>query len=144
MIIYFLFDIILFTICKFCGAEKCIKNGFTKLQKQRFLCKSCEKSFCENKGKYSAEFKRECLHFYLSNTGIRAISEVKKIPHSLLIYWIKKSANIAKEKLQAALIKSTEKDIEIIEIDELVTYIKKTFSFKTRIGNLRLYLACCR
>lgn len=111
--------------CKFCGSKKIVKSGFTQSKKQRFSCKDCNKTFCENPSKYSTEFKLECVHFYLRNGGIRAIAEVKKIPHSLLIYWIKKSAMIAKEKIRENLEKIEPQDIEVLEIDELVTYIKK-------------------
>lgn len=108
--------------CPKCNSNSIIKNGIQS-KNQRYKCKKCNKVFVSKKIHYTDEFKRECLHFYLRGTGIRAIAEVKKIPHSLLIYWIKNSAKNTKEKLWQEL-KKVEK-IDVLEIDELCTYIKK-------------------
>ncbi len=109
--------------CTHCNSERFVKNGKIK-QKQRFLCKNCNKTFYDQeKSRYTDDFKRECLHFYLRGTGIRAIAEVKKMPHSLLIHWIKTAAKNTKEKLRQELEK-VEK-IDVLEIDELCTYVKK-------------------
>jgi transposase-like protein len=126
--------------CPKCNSNSAVKNGIQS-NNQRYKCKNCSKVFVHKKTRYTQEFKHECLHFYLRGTGIRAISEVKKISHSLLIYWIKNSAKMTKEKLRQELEKV--ENIEILEIDELFTYVKKNLT-KTQnqaksLANIQFY-----
>ena len=52
---------------------------------------------------------------YLEGVGIRSIERLENIPNTLVIKWIKDFGKIIKEK----------KNIEVLEGDELRTYIKK-------------------
>ncbi len=76
--------------------------------------------------KYSSAFKLEAVKMYLHSMSIRAIAQVKQVHHSVIAYWIKKSGEIAKEDFYAEVAKVTDTKIQILELDELFTYIKKT------------------
>jgi transposase-like protein len=119
--------------CRFCSSENIIKCGFYK-EKQRFKCKNCRKISTIQHKKYSDEFKIECIKMSLNSMGLRAIGRVKNVHNSLISYWIKKSAEIAKEKIR----KDTDniEKIEILEVDELCTYIKKNLKMGV---NIRFY-----
>ncbi len=42
---------------------------------------------------YSDDIKRECLELYLNSMGFRAISLVKHVHHTTVIYWVKQLAD---------------------------------------------------
>ncbi len=55
---------------------------------------------------------------YLENMGLRNIGRILKIPYQLISKWVKnESLNIEKSE--------EKQDIEILEIDKLVIYVKK-------------------
>lgn len=111
--------------CKKCGSQTVVKNG-KQFNSQRYKCKKCGKVFQETKSKYSFEFKLECVKFYVRGVGIRAIAEVKKVHNSLISYWIRQFFHLVKQKVDEDLSNiSVKKDIEILEVDELCTYVKK-------------------
>ena len=75
-----------------------------------------------------------------NNCGIRKVAKLQKVSHVMVIYWIKKMAKF----VQSSLAKKTENlqksDIEILEVDELVTYIKKNLQNGVNTGgNTHLY-----
>ena len=112
--------------CKYCSSNQFIKNGFYK-NNQRFKCKSCSKIFTYTTRKYTSHFKMRCIELCLRGMSIRQASEYKKIHNSLLSYWLKKSAQITQELIKKEAEKIKDKtDIELVEIDELCTYVKKT------------------
>jgi IS1 family transposase len=63
---------------------------------------------------------------YIENGGIRAIGRLEGVPNPLIIKWIRQSAKFISELLKknAENMKNAE-DIEILEMDELYSYIKK-------------------
>jgi transposase-like protein len=110
--------------CKKCGASEVIKSG-TQDGKQRYLCRKCNAVFRNTKPKYSSELKAEVIKLYLGSGGIRAIGKAKGIHHSVISYWIKKAGIIMKEAFIEKMEKVQEKNIQILEVDELFTYVKK-------------------
>lgn len=125
--------------CVKCASERLVKYGF-QAENQRFKCKNCSKIFINKKPKYSDEFKLRCIEMYLNNCGIRKVAKLQKVSHVMVIYWIKKMAKF----VQSSLAKKTENlqksDIEILEVDELVTYIKKNLQNGVNTGgNTHLY-----
>ena len=110
--------------CAKCDSDKVVKNG---LQGgiQRFKCKSCKAVFQARKEKYTLEFKLKCIEMYLDNAGLRKIAKWQKVSHQLIIYWIKQFSHIAQEILLNKATLLTKTDIEVMEADELCTYVKK-------------------
>ncbi len=110
--------------CKFCQSQKVVKNGVL-YGYQRYLCRNCNKNFRPRELKYSREVKLKVMKSYLNGVGIRAIERIFDVSNQLISYWIKKYGKKleeikSKEKVEDEII------MQILEADELFTYIKKT------------------
>lgn len=110
--------------CKRCSSVHIVRNG-TQEGIQRYKCRDCGAVFRGQEPRYSSALKLEVVKMYLHSMSIRAIGKVKQIHHSVIAYWIKKAGLIAKESFYTEVSRVTEKDIQILELDELFTYIKK-------------------
>ena len=80
---------------------------------------------------------------YLEGIGIRSIERLENIPNSLIIQWIRKFSKIIRQKLIESTIPDDIKDIQILEVDELFTYIQKketkpTYGFKLIGSEIKL------
>ncbi|WP_154511537.1 hypothetical protein [Rickettsiales endosymbiont of Trichoplax sp. H2] len=109
-------------ICKKCQSNIWINNGKMK-KKQRYRCKRCGYNYTmgDKRVVYENRQKELVIRMYLNNCGIRIIADILKIPLSTEFSWIKKAGQIVEE-----MVKEKEDRIEILELDELYTYIKKT------------------
>jgi transposase-like protein len=106
--------------CPKCKATDFCKDGIVK-GRQRYKCKSCNYRFTvEYLGK-PEKLKRDALILYLEGLGFRSIGRFLKVSHVSIHNWIKEFG----EKIEG-IRSSTE--IEVIELDEMHTYIgtKKT------------------
>jgi transposase-like protein len=113
--------------CKSCSSEKVVKNGFAHEQ-QRYRCQDCRYNFIEGdkRVKYSAVDRLKVIKLYLENCGIRTIERLTGIRNSQISQWLERAAEDIKLQLQKAQsLVTTVEDIELVEIDELCTYIKK-------------------
>ena len=121
--------------CKYCNGNRVNKFG-KQNNKQRYICRDCKKTFILSKDKrkkYSEEFKMEVIKWYLENNGIRSIERRMKVTDTTILRWIKDFGKIIKERLKEEInnipddIKELKekKNIEVLEGDEIVTYIKK-------------------
>lgn len=113
--------------CKVCASESYVKNGFAH-GVQRYKCKECGVNFVEGdkRQKYTLHDRLKVLKLYLENCGIRSIERITGIRNSQISIWIEEAAESIKLELakgQRGV--SSIRDIEILEIDELCTYIKK-------------------
>jgi len=111
--------------CPKCSSDKKVKSGFVN-GKQRYKCKECScnftveiKSTAKSKSK-----KKDALYLYLEGLGFRSIGRYLKVSHVAVYNWIK-SYGEEIEKLR------TDKEIEVVELDEMRTYI---MSKKTIVG----------
>ena len=122
--------------CKHCGGRRAVKNGFVQ-EKQRYLCKDCNRTFRlgDDRERYTTEQRLRVLRLYLEGMGIMGIERVEGVPNPLIIQWIRKFGKIIKDRLDEAEIPDDLRTIQILELDELFTYCKKT--------KARLRLACC-
>lgn len=113
--------------CKRCGKNKYTKNGFVH-GVQRYKCRDCGINFVEGdrRQKYTLQDHLKVLKLYLENCGIRTIERLTGIRNSQISQWIEKAADSIKGELQKRQNNiSSLQDIEILELDELCTYIKK-------------------
>jgi transposase-like protein len=111
------------TKCTHCGSERFIKYGHVGEQ-QRFLCKECKRTF--GGGVYPAEKKAFALQMYMNNVGIRKIGFFLGVRHNVVLDWIRTAHNNLGKKI-ARQIKTTSGQPDIIEMDEIYTYVKKNF-----------------
>ena len=112
--------------CKFCNSARVVKNGFV-LGKQRYKCRGCGRSFREgdDREKYTDNERLKVIKLYLENCGIRTIERLTGFYNNLISHWIKRFSNIIRDKLNKDLDNIKKEDIRVLEIDEMVTYIKK-------------------
>ncbi len=111
--------------CKRCKAEGCVKNGFMQ-EKQRFRCKACGYNFTQGDGRtdYDAKTKQTVVRMYLNNCGFRRIAEIMEVPLTTVFAWIQRAGQIVDEMVKTQ--PQAGGDIEILEMDELYTYVKKS------------------
>ena len=125
--------------CKQCNHKGCVKQGIAynknSKNKQRYKCKKCGKVFVlgdsrYNMKKYPLKLRERVIKAYLSKTSIRGIEYTFDIHNSLISKWIKSCGKKLK-KVQDKIGKhNTPRSIDILEVDELFTYIKKNLSKK--------------
>ena len=113
--------------CKDCGNEKCIKNGFVQ-KVQRYKCKACGYNFVagDKRIKYSSRDHLKVIKLYLENCGIRTIERITGIRNSQISKWIESTASYIRKQLKQSQSKIKDiQDIEVMELDELCTFVKK-------------------
>lgn len=120
-------------ICKKCRSNLWVKNGNMKT-KQRYKCKSCGHNYTigDKRTVYAEDKKRLVVRMYLNNCGIRRIAHIIETPLSTVFSWIKKAGKIVEVMVKER--KDNEEKIEILEMDELYTYIKKSQKEIRRLG----------
>ena len=108
------------TTCPKCGHNECRKDGIVQ-GRQRYFCKSCGyRHTVRSRGK-SATIKRQALELYLEGLGFRSIGRFLGCSHVAVYNWIRAFGEAA-EKIRS------DKAIEVVEMDEMHTYVssKKT------------------
>ncbi len=108
--------------CPKCKSKNFCKDGIVK-QKQRYKCKDCNFRFTVEQVGKPNKLKRDALVLYLEGLGFRSIGRILKVSNVTVLNWIKSFG----EKIDE--IRNTE-DIEVVEIDEMHTYVgsKKTIA----------------
>jgi transposase-like protein len=109
--------------CPKCKSKNFRKDGIVK-QKQRYLCKACKYRFTVEVIGKPEKLKRDALILYLEGLGFRSIGRFLKVSHVAVFNWIKDFGTKLDE------LRSEDK-IEVVEIDEMHTYIG---SKKTTVG----------
>ena len=112
--------------CPYCASKAYYKHGFVVLKGskiQRFCCKNCECQFTKSLKKgYSYELKFQAYKMYKEGLGFRAIARVLKVSFETIRRWIKNFAEIIEQSLKQVKV---EKECDIVQIDEIFSYIKK-------------------
>ncbi len=106
--------------CPKCKSKNFRKDGIVK-SKQRYLCKDCKHRFTVGQIGKPNDLKRNALVLYLEGLGFRSIGRYLNVSHVAVFNWIKSFG----EKLDEF---RNPGDIDVIELDEMHTYIgsKKT------------------
>jgi transposase-like protein len=95
----------------------------------------------DNRRKYGEEEKRMALKLYLEGSGFRRIARLmseifkKKFLYQTIVKWIKKFGD------QVMNLQKKSKKIEVLEMDELYTYVKKR-AIKSEYGLLSTETDC--
>jgi len=121
--------------CPKCQSKKHIKNGFVR-QQQRYRCQDCLCNFINGdaRNKYDNKTRNLVIRMYLNNCGFRRIAEILDIPLATCFMWVKKAGRIVEEMVKER--KEEAKDVDILEIDELFTFIKKGLEESAKQGSL--------
>lgn len=110
--------------CPKCKSQNFRKDGIVK-KRQRYFCKDCNRHFTVEQVGKPSELKRDALILYLEGLGFRSIGRYLNVSHVAVFNWIKSFG----EKLEEF---RNPEDIEVIELDEMHTYIG---SKKTIVGS---------
>jgi len=111
--------------CPKCNSGKYVKDGIVK-GKQRYFCKECRYRYTVKHLGKPIELKKAALYLYLEGLGFRSIERFLKVSNVSVMNWIK---GFGKE---IESLRKTDGTIEIVEMDELHTYIglkKTTFGY---------------
>jgi transposase len=110
--------------CPKCKGLNFRKDGIVK-SRQRYLCKDCKHHFTVEQIGKPSKIKRDALILYLEGLGFRSIGRFLNVSHVSVFNWIKSFG----ERLDEF---RNPEDIEVIELDEMHTYIG---SKKTIVGS---------
>ena len=111
--------------CPKCNSEHYVKDGIVK-NRQRYLCKQCKYRYTVLEIGKPKVLKKLALELYLEGLGFRSIERILKVSHVSVLNWVKTLGKKIEEYRQV------EGNIEIIEMDELHTYIRRK---KTTVGS---------
>ena len=100
------------------------KDGIVK-SRQRYFCRDCKRHFTVEQVGKPNKIKRDALILYLEGLGFRSIGRFLNVSHVAVFNWIKSFG----ERLDEF---RNPEDIEVIELDEMHTYIG---SKKTTVGS---------
>ena len=116
--------------CPKCLSEERVKSGFMK-RLQRYKCKTCGCNYTKSsKQGYPAKLKRDAIKYYLEGIGFRRIERLLGISYATAYYWVKEVGQKIKEKCA----KEQGKTVDVLEFDELCTWVKKN---EIRLGSGR-------
>ncbi|OFX36137.1 MAG: Insertion element protein [Bacteroidetes bacterium GWA2_32_17] len=101
--------------CPKCKSTNFRKDGIVK-SKQRYLCKDCKYRFTVEQIGKSNKVKRDALILYLEGLGFRSIGRFLNVSHVTVFNWIKSFGEKLNEFRNSG-------DIEVVELDEMHTYI---------------------
>jgi len=124
------------TIGSFCWNEACedyqkinhgnmVKNGKTDKEVQRYLCKTCKKSFTETKGtmfyrcRHSEEEIVECMAMLGDRSSLAAIHRIKGIKEETVCKWLEKAVTHIEQFKQII----RKKKLSRVQFDALWTYV---------------------
>lgn len=112
--------------CPRCQGSDLIKRGF-KRGNQRYVCRACGRHCTDSQPKFSAEIKIQAINMYMNNTGIRAIGRVLGASPAAVLKWIRKEHAVLAHKVAQTPLSHTGAP-DIIEMDEIYTYVQKNSS----------------
>lgn len=103
--------------CPKCKSSRYTKAGFMK-GRQRYKCLECHYHYTvvEKSTAKPMTMKRHALHLYLEGLGLRSIGRILGVSNVSVLKWIRAFGE------QAENIRS-EQHLDIVEMDELHTYI---------------------
>jgi transposase-like protein len=130
------------TSCSRC-VDEAVKNGKTRGGKQRYLCKSCGKSFVKNPKAigYGMRFDESIVSFIREGCGIRSTARLLAIaPSTVIRSLLRISETIIPPKIPAHLPQ--------VQVDELHTFIgtksKEVYVIYSWSGALKRVLSTLR
>ena len=126
--------------CKFCNSAKIVKNGIAR-GVQRYKCNECsrEQIAGDKREKYEDKQRKAAVILYLEGNGIRRIARILNqiftinVKWQTVAQWLQKAGKIVENEIKT--MERQRKEIAILEMDELYTYIKKN-KIKSEYGLL--------
>ena len=113
--------------CHHCGSGEYRKNG-SYAGVQRYVCKSCGRSFTSRGERFSKQEKARALDMYLNNVGVRKVARFVGASPASILNWIAAAAEAMRQRLGKAAEQLRDERPDVIEMDEIYTYIQKNSS----------------
>ena len=110
--------------CPKCHQNKHVRNGIVK-DRQRYLCKNCRYCYTVSEIGKPTVLKKQAIKLYLEGLGFRSIERILKVSNVSVLNWVRKFGK------EIETIREPEREIEIVEMDELHSYISRK---KTTVG----------
>ena len=107
------------------GHGNMIKNGKTGTGVQRYMCKTCKKSFTETKGtifyrcRHTEDEIVECMAMVGDRNSLAAIHRIKGIKEETVVKWLEKASTHV-EQFERLVRK---KKLSRVQLDALWTYV---------------------
>lgn len=136
-------------ICIYCREKDIVKFGKRRTKErgriQRYLCKSCDRTFCEDDGfkwkHHSEKTILDALELFAGGNSLRFISQFLGVAKDTILRWVFEYA----ELLDAYIIKFKQSFTDMLHMDELFLKMKGTFYYvwasicrDTRFGTMIL------
>jgi len=93
--------------CRFCGSERCVKNGIHR-GSQRYKCKECSKQFNEKLKGVDEGLREQGILLYILGLSFRTIADYIGVAPSTVLYWVRNFA-----LRDAKIIKSDYKETQL-------------------------------
>lgn len=75
--------------------------------------------------RYSHAQKMKVIRMVLEGVGIRSISRLEGVSPPMVLHWMREASSLIQEKIVQARAVSERGNIQILELDELFSYIQK-------------------
>ena len=113
--------------CKGCGGKDLIKNGVSPEGTQKYKCKICGSAYRsgDKRLKHAMHKRLKVIKMYLEGVGIRSIERLENVSAPLIVYWIRHFGELISKEVRRQQFPDKVENVEILEIDELFTYVKK-------------------
>ena len=80
--------------CPSCGSEQVIRHGKAANRKQRYRCRGCTYTFCEDPqpNGYTQEQKAQILAAYRERSSLRGLTRIFGVSRTTVSAWLKEQA----------------------------------------------------
>jgi transposase-like protein len=112
--------------CPRCLSTDLVKRG-RKGGYQRYHCRVCGRFCTDRAPRFSVETKAKAVEMYLNNVGIRKIAQFVGASPAGVLRWIRKEHEAVQAR-QAAQPSAGESEADVIEMDEVYTFVQKNSS----------------
>jgi len=114
-------------ICPGCQSSDVRRSGL-KQGAQRYRCKACGRYMTDKPPRFSAEVKAKAVDMYLNNVGIRKIARFVGASPAGVLRWIRKEHAHLQARTAQAEQPHGPAVPDIIEMDEIYTFVQKNSS----------------
>jgi transposase-like protein len=80
------------TVCRFCGSDRLVRNGYASNGKQRFKCRACGRQSREAPAPngHTPERRAEILRAYQERSSLRGLERTFGVSRNTVTAWLKK------------------------------------------------------
>jgi transposase-like protein len=114
-------------ICPDCQSSELRRSGLKK-GAQRYRCRACGRYMTDKPPRFSPQVKAQAVDMYVNNVGIRKIARFVGASPAGVLRWIRKAHAHLQERAAPAGQLNAAAAADIIEMDEIYTFVQKNSS----------------